>query len=334
MRKLLTFALVGFGAQLVDGSLGMAYGASSATLLVATGYSPALASASIHLAEVATTLASGVSHWRFGNVDWTVVRRMALPGAVGGFVGATLLSSIDGDAVKPWVAAILLFLGVLVLVRFASRTGRRPRRSILGTPAASGLGAVAGFVDAVGGGGWGPVATPTLLTTTRMEPRKVIGSVDTSEFVVALGASAGFLAGLGRSGIDVTLVVALMGGGLVAAPVAAWCVRRLPTEILGVAVGGLLILTNAHTLAPSFDLPLPVVTPLVLAPWTVIMAGVLVRRRRDQRGTQASEPCRSASTGSGSSPSSRSARLTSSTTDRTAALTATHNAARDSTSPS
>ncbi len=279
MRRLLTFTIVGFLAQLVDGSLGMAYGATSATFLVTAGYSPAIASASIHLAEVGTTLASGVSHWRFGNVDWSVVRRMAVPGGVGAFVGATVLSSVDGDAVRPWTAMILLGLGVIVFARFGFGMGAfRPRRAALSRGGAGGLGLVAGFIDAVGGGGWGPVATPTLLTATRMEPRKVIGSVDTSEFVVAAAASIGFLVGIGRAGLDMEIVLALLGGGLAAAPLAAWMVRRLPTELLGVGVGGLLILTNARTLVGVFDLDGLAVYPVVIAVWIVGISVVLRRR--------------------------------------------------------
>jgi len=198
MRKLVLFGMVGVLAQLIDGALGMAYGLTSTTLLVAAGTAPAAASATVHLAELGTTAVSGVSHWRFGNVDWRTVRWMTFPGAVGAFGGAVVLSSIDGDTAKPWVAAILSVLGVYVLYRFLGRPrGPRPRA---GHPLPSGLlaplGLGAGFLDAVGGGGWGPVGTPTLLASGRLEPRKVIGSVDTGEFLVALGASLGFLVSL------------------------------------------------------------------------------------------------------------------------------------------
>lgn len=307
MRRLLTFTLVGFLAQVVDGSLGMAYGATSATMLVAVGYSPAIASASIHLAEVGTTLASGASHWRFGNVDWQVVRRIAVPGAIGAFAGATILSSVDGDTVKPYTAGILLVLGLVVLLRFAFGVGAdRRRAAVLGRRAAGGVGLVAGFVDAVGGGGWGPVATPTLLTATRMEPRKVIGSVDTSEFVVAVAASAGFLLGIGRAGIDAGIVLALLVGGLVAAPIAAWAVRRLPTEVLGVGVGGLLILTNVRTLVDIAGIDGTVLYLSVVGGWAATALHVVRRRPRDgaagsvQRGAQASSSSISEATSAGS----------------------------------
>lgn len=255
MRKLLVLALVGFAAQLVDGALGMAYGVTSSTLLLLAAVNPAAASASVHLAEIGTTLASGVSHWRFGNVDWRVVSRIALPGAAGAFAGATFLSAISTEAATPWMASILFLLGVYLLVRFSRPlrppATRRPLRARFLSP----LGLVAGFVDATGGGGWGPVATPALLVSGRMEPRKVIGSVDTSEFLVAAAASIGFLIGLGSQGFVLPIVLALLIGGLFAAPLAAWLVRIMPAQLLGAAVGGMIVLTNARTLLRSFDAP-------------------------------------------------------------------------------
>jgi uncharacterized membrane protein YfcA len=256
MRKLMLFAMVGVLAQLIDGALGMAYGLTSTTLLVAAGTAPAAASATVHLAELGTTAVSGVSHWRFGNVDWRTVRWMTFPGAVGAFAGAVVLSSIDGDTAKPWVAAILSVLGVYVLYRFLGRPrGPRPRA---GHPLPSGLlaplGLGAGFLDAVGGGGWGPVGTPTLLASGRLEPRKVIGSVDTGEFLVALGASAGFLVSLSWRQVPVSLVLLLLAGGLIAAPLAAWLVRRIAPRKLGVIVGAAILLTNTRTLAGTFGI--------------------------------------------------------------------------------
>lgn len=282
MRRLLTFLLVGFAAQLIDGSLGMAYGATSATFLLSAGYSPLVASASIHLAEVGTTLASGTAHWRFGNVDWTVVRRIALPGAVGAFVGATLLSSVPGERIAPLAAGILLGLGLVVLLRFGFGIGAlRPARDGLSVRAGGAVGLTAGFIDAVGGGGWGPVATPTLLASTSMSPRRVIGSVDTAEFVVAVAASVGFLVGIGRAGVDLGLVAALLVGGVVAAPVAAWIVRHLPTDLLGVGVGGLLLVTNARTLVGLVDVDGSFVYPPLFVGWIAVAVAVVVRRRRE-----------------------------------------------------
>lgn len=252
MRKLVLLALVGLGAQLVDGSLGMAYGVTSTTLLLAIGTNPAAASATVHLAEIGTTLASGASHWKFGNVDWKVVRRIGIPGAVGAFAGATFLSSLDTSVAAPVMSLILLALGVYVLVRFTVKGLRRDR---LGHPLKSTflapLGLVAGFVDSTGGGGWGPVGTPAILASGRLEPRKVVGSIDTSEFLVSIAASAGFLIALGSEDIDFTWVGALLLGGLVAAPIAAWLVRHVPPRVLGSAVGGVIILTNSRTILKS-----------------------------------------------------------------------------------
>ncbi|MGL5857515.1 MAG: sulfite exporter TauE/SafE family protein [Angustibacter sp.] len=252
MRRLVLLALVGFGAQLVDGALGMAYGVTSTSLLLAIAVSPAAASATVHLAEIGTTLASGAAHWRFGNVDWRVVLRVGVPGAAGAFVGATVLSSLSTEAAQPLMALILVSLGVYLLVRFTLRgldrqhLGKPLRRRFLAP-----LGLFAGFVDATGGGGWGPVGTPALLASGRMEPRRVIGSIDTSEFLVALAASAGFLIGLGNQGVIVSWVLVLLVGGLLAAPIAAWLVRHMPPRILGSVVGGLIIVTNARSLLRS-----------------------------------------------------------------------------------
>src|ERR687894_2431645 len=256
MRKLVLFGMVGVLAQLIDGALGMAYGLTSTTLLVAVGTAPAASSATVHLAELGTTAVSGVSHWRFGNVDWRTVRLMTFPGFLGAFLGAVVLSSVSGETARPWVAGILSVLGVYVLFRFLGKPrGPRPRA---GRPLPSGLlaplGLGAGFLDAVGGGGWGPVGTPTLLASGRMEPRKVVGSVDTGEFLVAVGASAGFVVALPLGDLDLAIVGALLAGGLIAAPIAAWLVRNLPARILGTAVGGMIVLTNPRRFATAIEI--------------------------------------------------------------------------------
>lgn len=252
MRSLIVLGLVGFVAQLVDGSLGMAYGVTSSTLLLATGVAPAAASAAVHFSEIGTTLVSGISHHRLGNVDWRTVSIIALPGGIGAFAGATFLSSIDGDTAKPWVAGLLLALGVYVVYRFLVLGGRRPKfKNKVSAAFLMPLGLVAGLMDAIGGGGWGPVGTPSLLASGRMEPRKVIGSIDTSEFVVAVGGSLGFLLALGSQGIDFSIAAALLIGGVIAAPLAAWLVKHIAPRVLGVAAGGLIILTNSKTILES-----------------------------------------------------------------------------------
>ncbi len=254
MPTLILLALVGLAAQLVDGSLGMAYGVTSTTLLLAIGANPAAASASVHLAEIGTTLASGVSHWRFGNVDWRVVIRIGVPGAIGAFAGATVLSNLSTDAAKPLMSGILLVLGLYVLLRFTFRAlpsfdGRRK----LGLRFLAPVGLLGGFLDATGGGGWGPVGTPALLASGRMEPRKVVGSIDASEFLVSVAASAGFLLALGSGAFDLAWVLALLTGGVVAAPIAAWLVRRVPPRLLGSLVGGVIVFTNTRTLLVLAD---------------------------------------------------------------------------------
>lgn len=248
MRKLIVLAVVGLLAQLVDGSLGMGYGVTSSTLLVAlAGLTPAAASASVHISEIVTNAASGISHWRLKNVDWGVVARIAGPGAVGAFLGATVLSAISTEVAGPVMSIILLTLGVYIIGRFVA--GIRPRIGRpLGFRVLGPLGLFAGFIDATGGGGWGPIGTPALLADGRLQPRKVIGSIDTAELAVSVAASIGFLVGLGAAGISWTFALALMVGGVVAAPLAALLVRHAPAHLLGVVVGGMIVLTNSRTL--------------------------------------------------------------------------------------
>ncbi len=295
MQTLVLLALVGLGAQLVDGSLGMAYGVTSTTLLLAVGTNPAAASATVHLAEIGTTLASGAAHWRFGNVDWRVVVRIGVPGAIGAFAGATFLSWLSTELAKPVMSLLLLGLGLYVLLRFTfqglrtDQLGKPLRRRFL-TP----LGLVAGFMDATGGGGWGPVGTPAILASGRLEPRKVVGSIDTSEFFVAVAASLGFLLGLGTAGINAAWAVALLIGGLVAAPIAAWLVRLVPPRVLGSAVGGVIVLTNVRTLVGSDLVALEgparaTVYALVVAGWVAAVAHSVRAHRRLQAAASTTE---------------------------------------------
>ncbi|MBB1037624.1 sulfite exporter TauE/SafE family protein, partial [Dietzia natronolimnaea] len=249
MKTLIVLGVVGAIAQLIDGSLGMAYGVTSTTLLVAAGIAPAAASASVHFAEIGTTLASGISHHKLGNVDWRIVRILAVPGAIGAFAGATILTNLPADVAKPVVGAILLTLGLYVLYRFLALGGRRPEfKGRVRTGFLVPLGLVGGTLDSLGGGGWGPVGTTSLLSSGRVEPRKVVGSIDTSEFVVAVGGSLGFLIGLGAAGIDWGYAAALLVGGVIVAPLAAWLVKHLPARVLGTAAGGLIVVTNSRTL--------------------------------------------------------------------------------------
>jgi len=255
VRRLILIALLGSIAQLVDGTLGMAYGVTATTALLITGLTPAVASASVHLAEVGTTLASGVSHWRFGNVDWRVVALIGIPGGVGAFAGATFLSGLSTESASLWVAALLALLGVYLLVRFATGKVRAVIEGRVGGRFLGPLGLVAGFIDATGGGGWGPVATSSLLSSGKLAPRKTVGSVSAAEFIVSVAASIGFLVGLGGQNIPYEIVAALLVGGVLAAPLAAWLVSRLATRWLGVGVAAVLILTNGRTVMKGLGVP-------------------------------------------------------------------------------
>lgn len=304
MTQLLLIALAGFGAQLVDGSLGMGYGVTSASLLLATGLAPALASASVNLAQLGTTLSSGAAHWRAGNVDWAIVRRLAIPGAAGGLLGATLLSSLPGSAARPIMAVLLLGLGLGVIVRFLTRPPEADgkghawsrHRLFLGP-----LGFVGGLVNATGGGGWGPVVTSTLLTTGPATPRRVIGSVSASEFVVTVSASVGFLIGLGLSGLHLGTILALMAGGVLAAPLAAALAGRLPARVLGVAVGAMITNLNLGpvlVLAGVDGAPLTASRLAVLTVSLLLVVGVALGvLRRSRRGGR---PVPGAPSGAGS----------------------------------
>jgi uncharacterized membrane protein YfcA len=285
VRSLVVLAIVGLAAQLVDGSLGMAYGVTSTTLLLAVGVAPALASASVHIAEVGTTLASGIPHWKFGNVDWSKIGWLAVPGGIGAFLGAVVLVSvITAEAAEPIIAIFLFSLGLYILARFSFRRRENP---VIVRPIAKGflapLGLVAGFLDAAGGGGWGPISTPTLLSSGRMEPRKIIGTVDTSEFVVALSASIGFLLTLSFAAIPWGVVGALLVGGIVAAPIAAYVVRILPMRVLGTAVGGVILITNMRTFLEAIGVSGPLVVviyALIVVVWLAALAhSILVNRQ-------------------------------------------------------
>ena len=180
--NILLYILVGFIAQMIDGALGMAYGVSSNTFLLSLGIPPAAASASVHMAEVVTTGISGFSHWKLGNVDWKLVRRLLIPGMIGGIVGAYLLTSIDGNIIKPYIATYLLFMGGVIIYKAFTMLPRHKPDEYHG-PRVSWLGLLGGFCDAIGGGGWGPVVTSTLVARGK-HPRTTIGSVNFSEFFI------------------------------------------------------------------------------------------------------------------------------------------------------
>ncbi|MEH6819012.1 sulfite exporter TauE/SafE family protein [Dietzia psychralcaliphila] len=290
MPTLIVLGFAGLLAQLVDGSLGMGYGVTSTTILVAAGIAPAAASAAVHFAQIGTTLASGISHHKFGNVDWRIVAILAGPGAVGAFIGATALTRLSSAAAKPIVASLLLALGFYVLYRFLRLGGTRPQFS--GKVSARflvPLGFAGGTLDAFGGGGWGPVGTTTLLSSGRVEPRKVVGSVSASEFVVSVSASIGFLFGLGAAGINWAFAAALLIGGVIAAPFAAWMVRHLSPRILGTAAGGLIIITNTFTLLNSTGASTLVIAP-VLGTLFLVLIVLVVHAVRAVRRDRTPDP--------------------------------------------
>ncbi|HET7708925.1 MAG TPA: sulfite exporter TauE/SafE family protein [Sphingomicrobium sp.] len=238
----MTFALIGFAAQLVDGALGMAFGVISSTILISIGVPPAAASAGVHTAETFTTGVSGISHIAHRNVDWWLFVRIVLPGMVGGVLGAYLLAEIlTADSAKPWVLAYLSALGLYLFYRgiMHRHTERRPR-------VIAPLGLVGGFLDAAGGGGWGPIVTSNLLVQGS-NPRKTIGTVNTAEFFITLTISATFIAALGWEVFTVA-TVGLLIGGVLAAPFGAWIAKRINADTLLTFVGALLSLTSLYGL--------------------------------------------------------------------------------------
>ena len=234
--------MVGFSAQLIDGALGMAYGISSTTFLMGLGASPAAASGAVHVAEVFTTGLSGASHWRLGNVDRALFRRIVIPGVLGSVAGAYVLTSIDGKAIKPFVSAYLLLLGLYILHK--AWTGITTRATATGAKVQA-LAATGGFLDAAGGGGWGPVVT-TSLVGRGQDPRTAIGTVNSAEFFVSLAAGGAFV--LFGDISHAELIAGLVFGGLFAAPLGAWVTRLLAPKALLWLVGGLITVISSYNL--------------------------------------------------------------------------------------
>jgi hypothetical protein len=239
LMDLLPFIAVGFAAHLVDGALGMAFGVISSTLLLSLGVPPAAASAGVHTVETFTTGVSGVSHILHRNVDWKLFARLAIPGMIGGALGAYVLSNIDAGVAKPFVLAYLASIGVYLIWRgLHFPPTHKPPRVI------EPLGLAGGFLDAAGGGGWGPVVTGNLLVQGA-EPRKTIGTVSASEFVLTVTISATFIAALGWEAFTVA-TLGLLIGGVLAAPLGAFVVKKVPAKGLLVLVGCLLTITSLY----------------------------------------------------------------------------------------
>ena len=245
--EFLLLLAIGFGAQLIDGALGMAYGVLTNAALLFMGVPPAQASALIHTAEIFTTGASAASHVYHRNVDWKLVLRLAVPGVLGAILGAWILSNIDITAARRWIYIYLLLMGCYILWR-AVRIPRVRERLAGWLPPA---GFAAGFLDASGGGGWGPVLTSTLVGSGHA-PRHTVGSVNTAEFFVTVASTTTFLVELGASPLQHLLPLLL--GGLLAAPVGGWMVKRVSAQALMIAVGSLIVLLSLFQLARVFHL--------------------------------------------------------------------------------
>ncbi len=240
----LLYVVIGFAAQLIDGALGMAYGVTASSLLLGFGVPPAVSSATVHAAECFTTGASAVSHHAFGNIDRKLFRRLLLPGMLGAGIGAYLLTTIDGNALKPWIAGYLLLMGVVILFKAFRELVPREVTSHVST-----VGFFGALLDAMGGGGWGPIVASNLIARGH-ELRLTVGSVNAVEFFVTLTASIVFLMTIGTGHLDIVLGLAL--GGVVAAPLGAWLIRFVRPRVLMPFVGVLVICLSARTLYQSF----------------------------------------------------------------------------------
>lgn len=239
------YLLVGLGAQLVDGTLGMAYGATSTSFLLSLGVPPAVSSASVHVAEIFTTGASAASHYKFKNINKKLLKSLIIPGVLGAVAGAYLLSDvIDGDFIKPFISAYLVFLGVLILKKAFAKNIEKKKTKRIGLLAGFG-----GFMDSIGGGGWGPIVTSTLLGQGR-NPRYTIGSVNAAEFVVTFASGITFLIFTGISSWQV--VLGLIIGGVIAAPFGAYFVHKIKRKPLMIIVGLLVIGLSFNTIYRSF----------------------------------------------------------------------------------
>ncbi len=236
---------VGLGAQIVDGALGMAYGVTSTTFLLSTGVPPAAASASVHIAEIFTTGFSGLSHFKLGNVNKALFKRLVVPGVIGGLVGAYILTNVDAAIIKPIVSAYLLLIGLYIL----SKIWRTLRVQTDPPKYVAPLALTGGFVDAIGGGGWGPVVTTSLIGGGH-DPRTTIGSVNAAEFFIAISTGLSFtlLGGLTHW----TVIAGLVFGGLFAAPFAAVLTRHAPPKVLLGIVGVLISALSLYNLYKFF----------------------------------------------------------------------------------
>ena len=249
IAHILPFIAVGFAAQIIDGALGMAFGVISQTLLVGVlGVPPAAASASVHVVEMFTTGASGASHIWHRNIDWGLFRRLVPFGIIGGVAGAYLLSSVDASVARPFIMIYLAGIGLYLLVKAI----RMSKPSFEDPKTTRPLAVIGGFLDAAGGGGWGPVVTSNLLIQGS-DPRRTVGTVNTAEFLITLSISAAFVATLGFAAFT-TATVGLIVGGVVAAPFGAIMVKRVPARLLLLAVAIVLTATSLFSIYTAWPI--------------------------------------------------------------------------------
>ena len=243
--EFLIFLLVGVFAQLVDGTLGMGYGATSTTFLLSFGVHPATSSMGVHVAEMFTTGASAISHLRFKNINKKLVLNLVVPGVLGSALGAYLLADvIDGNAIKPYISVYMIILAITIIVKGLRKNKKKRKTKRLGYLAAFG-----GFMDSIGGGGWGPIVTSTLMGRGR-DPRYTIGSVNTAEFAIAFASGITFILFDGISGWRV--IAGLIIGGMLAAPLSAYLVNKIPRKPITILIGLLLIFLSLRSLVTFF----------------------------------------------------------------------------------
>ncbi len=278
---------------MVDGALGMGFGPTSSSILLATGLQPVAISSTVNLAKVATGLAAGASHWRFGNIERKLVLQLAIPGAIGAFIGISILSNVDGNALRPYLAALLFFVGIRILIRFSrplsiantdpdnsnvvldpQKVPSFDRRGVMVAATAGGI--TNGLI-----GAWGPLVTPFLLQKG-LPPRFAVGSVNTAEVVVATASVGSLIVEVGKGSLDGRVILAMLVGGVIASPIAALSVRYVPARAMGVAVAGLLLLTNAQQLIPNMGLSSHAALVYVTIVALVVVAGMAPRLRRSQ----------------------------------------------------
>ena len=247
--------LAGFFAAMVDGSLGMGFGPTSSSILLSTGLSPAATSTTVNLAKVAGGLAAALSHWRFDNIDRRLVLRLAIPGVCGALIGTTVLANVDGDDLKPVLAMLLLLVGLRIFVRFSRSLPASVREDAAADRIAERVNLRGTEVAALAGGttnglvgAWGPVVTPFLLHRG-VPPRFSVGCVNTAEVAVAVVSAGSLLTSLGGEGVEASTVIAMLVGAVAAAPLAAWVVRFFPPRLMGLAVAGLLLITQTRELS-------------------------------------------------------------------------------------